>query len=478
MFRQPSRSDYEKAVYEMSVLTETQKKTLIDNFEKIKPAMLAGIQQSMRICSEKGEASADAPFGPGPKAALLDALEQAEKLGFRTANIDNKIGYAEIGEGDEMVAVLGHLDVVPAGEGWNTDPYGAVIRDGILYGRGCLDDKGPIVGALYSLKAIVDSGIPLKRRIRVIMGTDEECGSACVAHYLATKQEMPVAGFTPDADFPAIFCEKGILRFELGCEIGGDGQALQLEGGVAANVVMPGLTLTAPASAELPAEAADAVQVQQKGDTVQYTFTGKSAHAMAPQLGINAGYLAADYFKGVKLSRDIDQIFGFVREKLNHEPDGKSLGIARTDEETGALTVNMGCMLRKGNMRVLTLDLRYPPVCNAEEIEEEIRKSAAEFGLRILEKEHAHPLYIPKDSALIKTLMGVYREMTGDQAEPIAIGGGTYAKAFPNMVAFGPLFPGDPDVIHQPNEWADLEKLLKSIEISMLAAAEMANGEI
>ena len=462
----------------MSVLTETQKNTLMDGFRKLEPEMLAGIQQNMRICSEKGEASADAPFGLGPKAALLDALAQAEKLGFRTANIDNKIGYAEIGEGEEMVAVLGHLDVVPAGDGWNTDPYGAECKDGVLYGRGALDDKGPIMGALYALKVIADSGLPLKRRIRVIMGTDEECGSACVAHYLKTQQEMPVAGFTPDADFPAIFCEKGILRFELGCDIAADGEAVTLEGGVAANVVMPGLTLTVPASLGLPTERAETVQVQQNGETVTYTFTGKSAHAMAPHLGVNAGYIAADYFQGTKVSQDVDRLLGFVREKLHHETDGVTLNIAKVDEETGALTVNLGCIYRKGDKRVLTLDLRYPPVCKAEEIEENIRKAAAEFGLEILEKEHANPLYIPKDSNLIRTLMGVYQEVTGDHAEPIAIGGGTYAKAFPNMVAFGPLFPGDPDVIHQPNECVEVEKLLKAVEISMLAMAELANGEI
>lgn len=461
----------------MSTLTEIQKKNLIENFRKMKPEMLSGIQQNMRICSEKGEATPDAPFGLGPKAALLDALEQAEKLGFRTCNIDNKIGYAEIGDGDEMVAVLGHLDVVPAGDGWNTEPYGAAYKDGILYGRGALDDKGPIVGALYSLKAIVDSGIPLKRRIRIIMGTDEECGSACVAHYLATKQEMPVAGFTPDADFPAIFCEKGILRFEVGCEIGEDGQNVQLEGGVAPNVVMPSVTLTAPAVSKLPDQTESVLQIQKDGDTIQYTFTGKSAHAMAPELGINAGYLAADYFKDTKLSKDLDQIFAFIREKLNHETDGASLGIAYRDEETGALTLNLGCVFRRDNLRVFTLDLRYPPACDAEKITEAIRESAQTYGLKILGREHAHPLYIPKDSALIQTLMGVYREVTGDNAEPIAIGGGTYAKAFPNMVAFGPLFPGDPDVIHQPNECVEVEKLFKAIEISMLAMAEMANGE-
>lgn len=462
----------------MNSLTQAQKQTLLDNFRNIKPAMLAGIQQNLRICSEKGDATPDAPFGPGPKAALLDALEQAEKLGFRTCNIDDKIGYAEIGSGAEMVAVLGHLDVVPAGDGWESEPYGAECRDGVLYGRGSLDDKGPTVGALYAMKAIADSGIPLKRRIRVIMGTDEECGSACVAHYLKTRQEMPVAGFTPDADFPAIFCEKGILRFEIGCEIPAEGQDIQLEGGVASNVVMPSLSLTLPASCALPLRAGSDVEIQQDSHTVRYQFTGKSAHASTPELGINAGYLAANFFQDTRLSQDIDQMFAFIREKLHDETNGKSLGIAYRDGDTGSLTLSMGCVYRRDNMRCLTLDLRYPPACDAEKIEQAIRESAQPYGLKILSRKQAEPLYIPKDSALIQTLMGVYRDVTGDQAEPIAIGGGTYAKAFPNMVAFGPLFPGEKDVIHQPNECVEVEKLLKSVEISMLAMTELANGQI
>ena len=182
---------------------------------EMKDEILAGIQQNMRIESVRGEAQPDAPYGPGPKAALEDALELGRKLGFKVGQADNRIGWVEYGEGKEMVGVLGHVDVVPAGDtGWTYPAYGAEIHDGILWGRGCLDDKGPIIGSIYALKAIRDLNLPIDRRIRVIFGSDEECGSSCAAYYVENGYEMPRIGFTPDADFPDIFCEKGVFTVE------------------------------------------------------------------------------------------------------------------------------------------------------------------------------------------------------------------------------------------------------------------------
>ena len=172
----------------------------------MKDEILAGIQQNMRIESVRGEAQPDAPYGPGPKAALEDALELGRKLGFKVGQADNRIGWVEYGEGKEMVGVLGHVDVVPAGDtGWTYPAYGAEIHDGILWGRGCLDDKGPIIGSIYALKAIRDLNLPIDRRIRVIFGSDEECGSSCAAYYVETVYEMPTIVLTPDAYFPVIF---------------------------------------------------------------------------------------------------------------------------------------------------------------------------------------------------------------------------------------------------------------------------------
>lgn len=185
-----------------------QKEILDLCLERYYDRMIEGIQNNMRIPSVKGKPEAGAPYGKFVNMALEDALLQAKELGLRVKNIDHKIGYAEIGKGDQMIAVLGHLDVVPAEGEWKHPPYEAVISEGILWGRGALDDKGPIIGALYALKAIQDSGIQLNKRIRVILGTDEESGSSCVKHYITSKEEMPSCGFTPDAQFPVIYSEK------------------------------------------------------------------------------------------------------------------------------------------------------------------------------------------------------------------------------------------------------------------------------
>ena len=176
---------------------------------EMKEEIFTSIKESVAIESVKGEPKENAPYGEGPKRALDHALALGEKMGFKTGNLDNRIGWIEYGEGEEMAAVLGHVDVVPLGEGWDYDPLGCEIHDGKMYGRGVLDDKGPIIGAIYGLKAIRDLGLPIDRRIRVIFGADEENGSSCVKHYVESGEEMPVIGFTPDADFPVIFFEKG-----------------------------------------------------------------------------------------------------------------------------------------------------------------------------------------------------------------------------------------------------------------------------
>lgn len=174
----------------------------------MKDEIFASIKESIAIESVKGEPEADAPYGRGPKEALDHALALGEKLGFRTGNLDNKVGWIEYGEGEEMAAVLGHLDVVPIGEGWNYPPLACEVHDGVMYGRGILDDKGPVIGAIYALKAIRDLGLPIDRRLRVIFGTDEENGSSCVQHYIEAGGEKPTIGFTPDAEYPVIFVKK------------------------------------------------------------------------------------------------------------------------------------------------------------------------------------------------------------------------------------------------------------------------------
>ena len=440
----------------------------------MKDEIFASIKESIAIESVKGEPEADAPYGRGPKEALDHALALGEKLGFRTGNLDNKVGWIEYGEGEEMAAVLGHLDVVPIGEGWNYPPLACEVHDGVMYGRGILDDKGPVIGAIYALKAIRDLGLPIDRRLRVIFGTDEENGSSCVQHYIEAGGEKPTIGFTPDAEYPVIFCEKGQSFWEVTKKIENPSKVkiLSIDGGTAKNVVTPKCTLIA--EGEIDVREAEGITVTKADGKTVVVAEGKGAHGSTPHLGINAAKKLFEAVKDSGIDGDVGQMMAFILEKIGAETNGKSLGICYSDEETGETTVNLGVVKVTEEEIFFTLDIRYPKSGNREELIANVKKHAEEYGLNANVEAEGKLLYVPKDSELVQKLTGVYRAQTGADDEPIAIGGGTYAKAFDNMVAFGPIFPGDPDVIHQPNECADVDKLMKSFQIVAAAMYEIA----
>ena len=440
----------------------------------MKDEIFASIKESIAIESVKGEPEADAPYGRGPKEALDHALALGEKLGFRTGNLDNKVGWIEYGEGEEMAAVLGHLDVVPIGEGWNYPPLACEVHDGVMYGRGILDDKGPVIGAIYALKAIRDLGLPIDRRLRVIFGTDEENGSSCVQHYIEAGGEKPTIGFTPDAEYPVIFCEKGQSFWEVTKKIENPSKVkiLSIDGGTAKNVVTPKCTLVA--EGEIDVKEAEGITVTKADGKTVVVAEGKGAHGSTPHLGINAAKKLFEAVKDSGIDGDVGQMMAFILEKIGAETNGKSLGICYSDKETGETTVNLGVVKVTEEEIFFTLDIRYPKSGNREELIANVKKHAEEYGLNANVEAEGKLLYVPKDSELVQKLTGVYRAQTGADDEPIAIGGGTYAKAFDNMVAFGPIFPGDPDVIHQPNECADVDKLMKSFQIVAAAMYEIA----
>lgn len=436
--------------------------------------ILEAIRGCVAIDSVKGEAQPEAPYGEGPKAALDYALKLGEKLGFKTGNVGNRVGWAEYGEGEEMVAVLGHLDVVPLGEGWTYPPLAGEIHDGKMYGRGVADDKGATIGAFYALKAIRDLGLPIDRRIRIMFGTDEECGSSCVQYYIDQGEELPVMGFTPDADYPCIFCEKGMTNYTLGKTVTdpGDIPVVSFQGGTAANVVTPYCRLVV--QGDIPVAQGEGITVTKKDGMTIVEAEGVSAHGSTPALGVNASIRLLRAVKDVKFGGDFQRMADFILEKLGDETNGQTLGIRYVDEETGETTVNLGIVQYDGKEMSLTLDIRYPKNASPEQVQKNTEAAAAASGLSVLHKTSAPLLYVPKDSELVQKLMKVYREATGRDDQPLAIGGGTYAKAFKNMVAFGPGFPGGPEVAHQPDEYIEVEALMKSLQISAAAMYEMA----
>lgn len=447
---------------------------LNEKIMELKDEMFETIKESVAICSVKGEPKPDAPYGEEVKKALDHTLALGEKMGFKTGNVDNRVGWIEYGEGEEMVAVLGHMDVVPLGDGWDYDPLGCEIHDGKMYGRGVQDDKGPTIGAIYALKAIRDLGLPIDRRIRVMFGCDEEDGSSCVAHYIKVGEELPTIGFTPDAQFPAIFCEKGQTFWNVSKKIEEPSavKVLSIEGGMAKNAVPAGCTLVA--EGDLQVDENEYITVEKKDGKTIVTAAGTSAHGSTPEQGANAIVRLFDAVKGNKFGGDLQKMIDFIMEKIGYDTSGKGLDIYSEDEDTGITTVNLGVIKCDEKEVSVALDIRYPNSTTEDAVVGNVKKNAEAYGLDAEVETHSL-LYVPKDSELVQKLSKVYQTQTGDmEAQPIAIGGGTYAKSFDNMVAFGPIFPGEEEVIHAPNEFAVMDNLLKSIQITGAAMYELA----
>ena len=447
---------------------------------KMEPALLACLQENLRIPSVQGPAEPGKPYGSAVRESLDHVLAAAEKLGFSTVNMDGQLGWCEYGEGEEMVAVLGHLDVVPAGDGWSFDPWGGEIRDGRIFGRGTMDDKGPSIAALFALAALRESGLPIRRRIRLIFGCNEESGSGDMKYYLAHGGEIPVMGFTPDGEYPVINGEKGIINVTYGRELDqiGELKLLSIHGGTAPNVV------PASASAKLacPRELAERI-ARLSAPKLRYTVTeqglfveseGVNAHGSTPELGENALGRLVLALDTLPLEGQTAQAIHFLAQTLGMETDGASAGIALSDDVSGKLTLNWGTLDVENGKLLMKINYRYPVTKRCDDCAPILDEKFAAAGFTKEAQLHKEKLYVPEDSSLIRTLMKVYREQTGLEGKPKSIGGGTYAKSLPNIGAFGPIFPGDEIREHKPDEFLELSRLMQNAQIIAAAMYEMA----
>lgn len=442
--------------------------------------LLTCLQENLRIPSVQAEAAEGAPYGLDVRRSLDHVLATAEALGFRTCNVDNHLGWCEYGEGEEMVAVLGHLDVVPAGDGWSFDPWGGEIRDDRIFGRGSMDDKGPSIAALFALAALRDSGLPLRRRIRLLFGCNEETGSADVKYYLAHGGEVPVMGFTPDGEYPVINGEKGIINvtFSRSYSQTGELRLLSIHGGTAPNVV------PAAACAKLGCSTEMAQRIAQlNAPHIRYTATdyglfveaeGLSAHGSTPGLGENAIGRLILALDTLPFTGELADAIHFLAQTLGMETDGRSAGIFLQDDVSGELTLNWGTLVADEQSLSMKINYRYPVTCSYEDCTPILNSKFAAAGFSKDSEVHKAKLYIPEDSALVQTLLGVYRQHTGLPGTPKCIGGGTYAKMLPNTLAFGPIFPGDEVREHKPDEFIEIPKLMKNAQIIAAAMYEMA----
>lgn len=443
--------------------------------------LLKSLQESIQIPSVEGEHTLEFPYGEKVQRSLEHALATAKKLGFAVTDLDHQMGWCEYGEGDEMVAVLGHLDVVPEGDGWTVEPFGGEIRDGKIFGRGSMDDKGPAFAALYALAALRDSGLPLRRRIRILFGTNEETGSNDMKYYRSHGGEIPVMGFTPDGEYPVINGEKGIINVTLGRKFvqEGDVKLAELQGGTAPNVVPAAAYAKVICPAELAAEyekkSDERVHYTKTADGLLVEAAGVSAHGASPELGINALGLLVHALVQLPFSEEVHNWVAFLDEKLGLETTGKSLGIELEDEISGKLSLNWGTIQADEKEVSLKINYRYPVTKSYEDCAPILEKAFAEAGFSKVDERHKASLYVPEDSELVQKLMKVYKENTGDkEAKPKSIGGGTYAKAIPNIMAFGPIFPGDEVREHKPDEFLEVEKLMQNAQILAQAMYELA----
>ena len=440
------------------------------NFDRL----LSDLRKSISLPSVLDESmmTEEHPFGSNMTEVLEHFLHCARQLGFKTKNVRNKSGYAEIGSGEKMVGILAHLDVVPEGEhaAWIVHPFSADIVDGKIYGRGSVDDKGPAFAALYAMKAL-DEAYELDCRVRIIVGVDEESGSRCIKDYLTTE-EVPYCSFSPDASFPLINAEKGMLRARISKEfspVDSPVRLLSMSAGERFNVVpdkaeavFNGLLAPADVQKLLSCEG-----VNVSSDSVK-TFVkanGVSAHAMNPEFGVNA---AIRLFKALSLidwgESELSSFLGSVAEAAA-DTRGSGLGIDCVDEISGPLTCNVGIMRYSDGLCQLSFDIRYPVTLDYEGIFEKLSRTSQSLGTQCELLGTSKPLYVEPQSPLIQKLLTAYTTITKEEAYPRSTGGGTYCRNLSNSVSFGPNFPGTVDLDHQPNEFISLGDLRKITHI-------------
>ncbi|MDX1771638.1 MAG: dipeptidase PepV [Planococcaceae bacterium] len=446
--------------------------------------LILDLQQLIQIPSVLDEslANVDYPFGPEPYRALKWLLDKGEKEGMIVKDVDHMAGHIEMGEGEEILGILGHVDVVPAGNGWTYPPFEGTVVGNKLFGRGSIDDKGPTMAAWMAMKMVKDAGIQLDKRVRLIIGTDEESGFRCVERYFQ-KEAMPTIGFAPDADFPIINAEKGISTLRFSFQTDNTNEDIQsFASGKRTNMVP---------------DFAEAVFIHDdpnigktfeqflltnkvKGSVIpkhnewHFTLEGKSAHAMEPDDGVNAAIYLAKFLAEYVTSTGSKKFIDFLVNTFWNDSRGHAIGLAFTDEMSGDTTLNAGVIAFDGKTGTVDVSLRYSVSYTFEEKLTQCQTAVNEQGIAVDVLSNSKPHYVDESEELIQSLKKVYERQTGEPATLLAIGGGTYARVLEKGVAFGMLFPGEKDVAHQLDEFVDIQNLIKSAAIYADAICELA----
>lgn len=457
-----------------------------ESVNPLKDEMIKALQECLKIKSTTGT--------DGVLKALDFYLNLANNLGFMAKNVENLGGLIEFGEGQKTIGMIVHLDTVPEGNGWKYPPFEGQIQDGKVYGRGAIDDKGPAIATLYALKAVKNLGTKLQNKFQIIVGIDEE-DVWDTTPQLLKKIKEPEFSFVPDSKFPLVIAEKGLIWLELSKGFNKPAQdnaptiiIMDMRGGGSLNIVPESCealltgekNLLNQIKSKLDAyvgKTQSNIRLEENGSDIKLISKGKSAHAFNCQEGKNAISQLIIFLNELDIIEEQKGFLSLYSKKIGMECFGESLGIQMEDEISGKLTISPGEILLNETMVKLNVDLRFPATTKLDSVKPEVLKAFQEFSEDIKVLDSLESLSFPEDDPHIARLMQVYKDYTGDnEAKPLGMGGTTFAKAFKNAVAFGPTFPGMAKVEHQPDEYMEIDHLLRCTEIYALAIIELGKS--
>lgn len=481
--------------------------------------MILALQEVIRCNSEEAEAVQTKegevyPFGRGVQEAFEKTLALGKKLGFDTVDVDHYGGHIDFpGSGKpildadgkvvghekpRVMAIIGHLDVVPAGGNWDFDAYGGEVKDGYIYGRGTTDDKGPVISCLYAMKALKDAGYQPVDTIRLILGLDEETGWKGMDYYF-DHVEKPDYGFTPDAEFPIINGEMGLLIFDLAKKFAASRtmhatglQLRTLKGGTAPNsvpdhcraIVNSGEAGTYDEIRKKAAAYSErtgyAIKCRGMGKSLELMTTGRAAHGARPWDGLNAISVMMAFLGELNfVCEEHNEFIAFYNQYIDFCLDGSAIGCGLADEPSGKLVFNVGMVEAGPEAGKLTINIRYPVTATEEAVFAPMAEPLNRYNMGLIKTEHRAPIYLALDNPLVETLLEIYRRHSGDtQSQPMVIGGGTYARAAAGVVAYGALFPGDEDRMHMKNERLSIDRYVLMTEIYAEAIWRLSQGDL
>ncbi len=437
------------------------KQFIENNLENMK----ADLGKLVAINSVYGED--EKPFGSANRKVLETALGLMKEKGLLEHNVDYYCGYGETGTGDKLIGILAHLDIVPAGDGWESDPFTLTEKDGFLFGRGVSDDKGAAVASMYALKYLIDEKYPFKKRVRLILGCNEETGSRCIAHYVEKCGQIDY-GFTPDGDFPGIYAEKGMVSALIEAR---NSKIIEIYGGDVSNAVCKKCTAIVPQNSfdeNRFASFMDEHQIRfdlNKNENIEITVHGKSAHASRPDEGINAFHYLME---GLYAAGFDDSFTNWFHKNFALSLHGELLGYETLKDDITDTSINLGVISTKDHVINVTLDMRFPVKTNSEKVTALL--AVNDENNKIIIRNTIEPLFFDQNTPMIKALKKAYVDLTGDdQTQMAAIGGGTYAKAINNCIAWGCEFQGESNNIHDVNERLNIDSFKKQVELYVQA---------